>query len=74
MTEMSKQKYVSPYDLAVLYTGLGEKDKALEELNRAYDGRAGWAIYLKVEPLFDALRDDPRFKDLLHRGFPDQSS
>src|SRR5258708_23639597 len=70
MKEMSRQKYVPPYDLAILYTGLGEKDKALEQLNRAYDDRAGWVIYLKVEPLFDPLRDDPRFQDLLHRGFP----
>ena len=71
MKEMSKQRYISPYDLAVLYTGLGEKDKALEQLNNAYDERAGWIIYLKVEPLFDPLRSDPRFQDLQRRvGLP----
>lgn len=67
LKEMSKQKYVSPYDLAVLYTGLGEKDRAIEQLNKAYEERAGWIINLKVEPLFDPLRSDPRFADLLHR-------
>lgn len=67
MQEMSKQKYVSPYDLAILYTGLGEKDKALEQLNTAYEERSGWIIHLKVEPLFDPLRSDPRFQDLLRR-------
>jgi tetratricopeptide (TPR) repeat protein len=67
MKEMSKQKYVSPYDLAILYTGLGEKDKALEQLNHAYEEQSGWIIYLKVEPLFDPLRSDPRFQDLLRR-------
>jgi len=70
MKEMSKQKYVSPYDLALLYTGLGEKDKALEQLNRACDERAGWVIYLGVEPLFEPLKTDPRFQGLLHCGIP----
>ena len=59
--------HVSPYDVAVLYTALGEKDKALEQLNKAYEDRAGWLIYLKVEPLFDPLRSDPRFADLVRR-------
>ncbi len=67
MKEMSKQKYVLPYDLAILYVGLGEKDKALEQLNYAYEEQSGWIIYLKVEPLFDPLRSDPRFKNLLKR-------
>jgi tetratricopeptide (TPR) repeat protein len=67
LKEMSKQNYVSPYDLAVLYTGLGEKDRAIEQLNKAYEERAGWIINLKVEPLFDPLRLDPRFADLLRR-------
>jgi len=59
--------YVSPYDLAILYLGLGEKDKALEQLNKAYDERAGWIIYLKVEPIFDPVRSDPRLNDLIVR-------
>jgi serine/threonine-protein kinase len=67
LKEMSRQKYVSPYDMAVLYVGLGEKDRAIEQLNKAYEERAGWVIYLKVEPLFDPLRSDVRFTDLLRR-------
>lgn len=67
MKDMSRQKYVSPYDLAILYVGLGEKDKALEQLNRAYEEQSGWIIYLKVEPVFDPLREEPGFKDLLRR-------
>jgi hypothetical protein len=58
---------VSPYDLAILYTGLGDKDRAIEMLNKAYEDRAGWTLYLKVEPLFDPLRTDPRFNDLVRR-------
>jgi tetratricopeptide (TPR) repeat protein len=67
LKEMAKQKYVSPYDLAVLYTGLGDKDHAIEQLNKAFEERAGWIIYLRVEPLFDPLRSDSRFPDLLRR-------
>jgi len=64
---MENAKYVSPYDLAIIYTGLGEKDRAIEQLNKAYEQRAGWVIMLKVEPLFDPLRSDPRFAQLLQR-------
>jgi tetratricopeptide (TPR) repeat protein len=64
---MSQQTYVSPYDMAILYVGLGEKDKAIEQLNKAYEERAGWIIYLKIEPIFDPIRDDPRVKDLIAR-------
>ncbi|MBA2704950.1 MAG: tetratricopeptide repeat protein [Blastocatellia bacterium] len=64
LKEMSAHGYVSPYDLATLYTGLGDKDNAINHLSRAYEERAGWIITLKVEPMFDPLRSDPRFADL----------
>ena len=64
---MSKQGYVSPYDVAILYVGLGDKDRALEQLNKAYEDRAGWIIYLNVEPIFDPIRSDPRFTELVRR-------
>jgi eukaryotic-like serine/threonine-protein kinase len=67
LSQMSQQTYVSPYDMAILYVGLGEKDKAIEQLTKAYEDRAGWIIYLKVEPIFDPVRDDPRVKDLIVR-------
>jgi eukaryotic-like serine/threonine-protein kinase len=63
----SKGKYVSPYDLALLYTSLGQKQDAITQLNKAYQERAGWLIYLKVEPLFDPLRSEPGFNDLVQR-------
>jgi tetratricopeptide (TPR) repeat protein len=67
LKQMSETKYVGPYDLAILYTGLGEKDKAIEQLNKAIEVRSGWVIFLNVEPLFDPLRSDPRYKALLKR-------
>ena len=67
LQQMSGHKHVAPYDLAILYTGLGENDKAFEQLDKAIEGRSGWVIYLNVEPLFDPLRSDPRYKSLLKR-------
>ena len=67
LNQMSTQTYVSPYDLAILYLGLGDKDRAIEQLNKAYEDRAGWIIYLKVEPILDPLRSDPRFAELVSR-------
>ena len=64
---MSRRGYVSPYDFAILYTGLGDKEHAMEQLQKAFEERAGWIVYLKVEPLFDPLRSDPRYRDLLRR-------
>jgi adenylate cyclase len=56
---------------AKAYVGLGEKDKALAELNKAYENRISSVLWLKVEPQLDPLRDDPRFQELLKRvGFP----
>jgi len=71
LREMSKQRYVSPYLIAVVYVGLGDKDQAFAWLDKAYQDRTFLLIWLKVEPLFDSLRDDPRFADLQRRvGLP----
>jgi len=67
LNKMSEQAYVSPYDLAILYLGLGDKDRAFEQLTKAYEDRTGWIIYLNVEPIFDPLRSDPRLVELVSR-------
>ena len=65
------KKYVSQAELAVLYAGLGDKEKAIAALERAYIAHDLQLQYLKVEPHFDSLRSDPRFADLLRRvGLP----
>jgi len=70
LSQRSAQTYVSPYHRSLLFLSLGERDKAFEWLERAYDERAEWMIYLSVDPRFDRLRADPRFKTLLRRiGF-----
>ncbi len=67
LKEQSKRQYVSPYALAAVYTGLGDKDQALAWLAKAYEERSAWLFYVKVEPWLDPLRSDPRFQDLLRR-------
>jgi eukaryotic-like serine/threonine-protein kinase len=70
LIRQSEQRFVPSYDIAIVHTGLGEKDQAFEWLQKAYEERTGWMAYLKVEPRLDSLRDDQRFTDLLVRvGF-----
>jgi TolB-like protein/DNA-binding winged helix-turn-helix (wHTH) protein/Flp pilus assembly protein TadD len=72
LREMSKHNYVSPYLFAVVYAGLGDKDQTFAWLDKAFQDRSYFLIWLKVEPQFDSLRDDSRFQDLLRRvGLPE---
>lgn len=64
---LAARQSVSPYDIAVVYAGLGEKDKTFEWLNKAYDQRSNDLIFLRVEPVLDGVRSDPRFGDLLKK-------
>ena len=71
LKELSNRRYVPAYDMAVIYSGLGERDQAFAWLEKAYQERAGSLVYLKVEPVFDPIRSDRRFADLLRRmGLP----
>ncbi len=64
---IAKEKYVSPYDLALIYTSLGRKQEAIEHLKKAIEERSGWVIYLKVEPMFDSLHAEPEFIELVRQ-------
>ena len=68
LSEEAKSRYVAPYALAVLYVGLGEKEHALDELERAYqEGDTNRLFVIKVDPFLDDLRDHPRFQALLQK-------
>jgi tetratricopeptide (TPR) repeat protein len=68
----SKGAYTSPYMIAVIYSDLGERNKAFEFLEKAYQERSpDLAYFLKADLRIDSLRSDPRFIDLLRRmNFP----
>ena len=67
LKQRSTRSYISPTIIAFIYIGLGEKDEAFALLDKAYDGRDFLLVLLKVEPMFDNLRSDPRFPVLLMR-------
>jgi len=70
--DISLRKYVSPYSMVVIRLGLGQIDQVLEMLDRLYEERNDWLVWMKVSPELKVLKDEPRFQDLLKRiGFPD---
>ena len=74
IAEMKQRPNVSSMGLANIYTALGEKDQAFEWLEKAYAEGAPILRSLQTGKLWDPLRSDPRFKDLLHRMGLDKSS
>ena len=71
LKEKSKQHYVSAFSMALAYLPLGEKEQALAWLEKSYEERGAGLTFLRAETVFDSLRSDPRFQDLVRRvGFP----
>ena len=67
----SKGEYSSPITLAYVYAALDEKDEAIDWLEKGYQERAFSMQYLKVDPQWDKIRDDPRFRELIKKvGLP----
>lgn len=67
----SKTEYVSPYYFALLYAGMDDRGKVFDYLEKAIAERQSNLIFLNVEPLFDDLRRDPRFEELVNKiGIP----
>jgi TolB-like protein/DNA-binding winged helix-turn-helix (wHTH) protein/Tfp pilus assembly protein PilF len=68
---LSATRYVSPYSVALVHAGLGERDQALVWLDKAYAERSDYMPYLRLEPMLDGLRSDRRFAALVGRvGMP----
>jgi len=62
---------VPPFCVALVHAGLSDEDEAMAWLDRAYEERSHWLVYLKAWPVFDDLRSDARFTALLGRvGLP----
>jgi eukaryotic-like serine/threonine-protein kinase len=71
LEERSRTNYVPSYYFALIHSGLGEKDRAFEWLERAYQERSTVLAYLRIDPRLAPLRSDPRYLDLVRRmGFP----
>jgi eukaryotic-like serine/threonine-protein kinase len=67
LNEASKTHYVPPYFLGLVHAAMGDKEAAFSWLEKAYEEHDSYLVRLKVEPVMDPLRPDPRFEKLLHR-------
>jgi serine/threonine-protein kinase len=67
MQERSRTRHVSPYLRAYVHVGLGEREAALAQLQQAVEARADTLVFVKVDPVFDPLRSEPRFVDIVRR-------
>jgi hypothetical protein len=71
LKDLSRRQYISPYSIAAIYSGLGDKDQVFELLEKDYNDRDFNIALLPSDPRFDAVSGDSRFKDLLRRiGLP----
>jgi TolB-like protein/DNA-binding winged helix-turn-helix (wHTH) protein len=67
MNRPSNQQIYLDWDYAVCYIWLGDKERAIESLQKAYAARNRWIINIKYDPTFDSIRSDPRFQELLRQ-------
>ena len=67
LQDVSTKRYVSPYGMAQIYAALNDKEQAYKWLETAYRDRAVWMSYLAVDPVFDSIRSEDHFQDLLRR-------
>jgi TolB-like protein/Flp pilus assembly protein TadD len=68
LNEKAKSQFVAPYAIALILTGLGEKERAIDELEGAYrEGESNFLFIIKVDPMLDDLRGDPRFEALVQK-------
>ena len=72
LQQLAKQQYVPPYHFAWIYTGLGDEDKAIALLQQVYAEHTQHVVDFKTVPMFDSLRSDERFQELVQKvGLPD---
>jgi serine/threonine-protein kinase len=67
LEERQRTRYVSPVALAMIQVALGDVDASFDLLDKAHQERRGWLAYLRIEPILDPLRPDPRFRRQLER-------
>ena len=65
--EFAKRNYLSPFNFAIIYTGLGDKDRAFEYFNKAFEEGSQQMPHFATRPLFDSLHSDPRYRQLLRK-------
>ena len=69
LEELAKRQYVSPTAFATIYLGLGQKEKCLDWLEKSYDQQDSACWYLKIDQIYDSVRNEPRFQALVEKIF-----
>jgi len=67
LTIRSNREYIDPVFIAYIYIYLGNKDQAFAWMEKGVQERSGQILWLRIEPLFDPLRSDPRFDEMVRR-------
>ncbi|HEX6284170.1 MAG TPA: tetratricopeptide repeat protein, partial [Pyrinomonadaceae bacterium] len=67
---LAERRYVTALYFAIVYTGLKDNDQAIHYLNKAFEDRHPGLVLIRIDPMFDALRSDGRFQQLVKRFEP----
>jgi DNA-binding winged helix-turn-helix (wHTH) protein/TolB-like protein/lipoprotein NlpI len=67
LEQLSRRRFVTSYGVALIYAGLGQNDAAFAWLEKAFDERSNWLVWLRLDPRWNGLRTDPRFAQLVRR-------
>jgi adenylate cyclase len=73
LEQLAKRQYVSPTAFATIYLGLGQKEKCLDWLEKSYEQQDSACWYLKIDQIYDSVRNEPRFQALVQKIFTRQS-
>src|SRR5437016_5236487 len=69
LEQLAKRQYVSPTAFATIYLGLGQKEKCLDWLEKSYEQQDSACWYLKIDQIYDSVRNEPRFQALVQKVF-----
>ena len=69
LEQLAKRQYVSPTAFATIYLGLGQKEKCLDWLEKSYEQQDSACWYLKIDQIYDSVRNEPRFQALVQKIF-----
>jgi TolB-like protein/Flp pilus assembly protein TadD len=67
MNAVAKSRYVTPYGVALVYASINDKEKAFEYLNKAFEEKSNWLVWLKQDPRWEPIKNDSRYQELVSR-------
>jgi len=69
---LKQSQFVTAYGIALVHAGMGDSDSTFKWLNKAYDERSNWLVWLKTDPRWESIRTDERYAELVRKvGLPE---